>query len=144
VSSLINYENYSRPFAGGFGQFAGGFGQETQGSWFRRNWTWVLQVIGLAFVAGGMVAKKYVDREVPQQEKITPDDWQRLVTSVQQIYPRMPRGDIERKLCEVFGARSPYCTNVGLPLPVLAAEAPSIPSWLWIAALGVGAVLLLK
>lgn len=136
MSALITYENYTRPFAG--------FGQ-SQDTWFRRNWTFLLQVVGLAFVAGGMVAKQYIDREVPQTEKITPQDWEMLVVSVQQFYPKMPRSDIERRLCEVLGTRAPFCADI-VDFPLVAPEPPGmqIPQWLWIAALGVGAVLLLK
>lgn len=151
MSALITYENYTQPFAG-FGQGAGlaefgqGAGQgQPQETWFKRNWTFLLQVVGLAFMAGGMVAKQYVDTKVPQTAKITPQDWEMLVVSVQGFYPKMPRANIERRLCEVFGTRAPFCADI-LDLPVVAPEplGTQIPQWLWIAALGVGAVLLLK
>ena len=136
MSALISYENYTRPFAG--------FGQSSQQeTWFRRNWAFILQVVGLAFVAGGMVARKYIDREVPQTEKITPQDWDMLVASVQRFYPKMPRPDIELKLCELFGTRAPFCANL-VEFPEPERLGMRVPQWLWIAALGVGAVLLLK
>lgn len=138
MSSVTRYENYTQPFRG-FGQTT------TESSWFKRNWAFLMQVIGLAFVTGGMVARQYVDRQVPVSEKIGADDWDMMINAVQRIYPRMPRAEIERKLCELFGDRAPFCANI-MPVikPQIKPVSAELPSWVWLAAIGVGAVILLK
>lgn len=134
--ALVQYQNYTFPLAG--------FGQTTvaQSSWIKRNWGTVLQILGSLFVVSGTIVQQWINSRVPPEEKIASDDWETMVQAVQRMYPRMSRQDIEKKLCEVFGQRSPYCLPGGQIYP--APPSTGMPSWIWIVAIGAGAFLLLK
>lgn len=144
--ALIPYQNYTFPLRGlrGIGQTTRQPGTETsQGSWIKRNWGIVLQVLGSLFVVSGTIIQQWINSKVPAGEKIATDDWEMMVAAVQRMYPMLSRQQIEQKLCELFGARSPYCLPQGQIYPAPPAVT-GIPSWIWFVAIGAGAYLLLK
>ena len=144
--ALVHYQNYTFPFQT---PRPPQIGQTTlqpgtaQPSWIKRNWGMVLQILGSLFVVSGTLIQQWLNSNVPIGEKIATDDWETMIQAVQRIYPQLSRQDIEKKLCEVFGTRSPYCLPGGQIYP---APPPTtgMPSWMWLAALGAGAFLLLK
>lgn len=139
--ALVQYQNYTFPFRG--------FGQTslqpvtTQDSWTKRNWGTLLQILGSLFVVSGTIVQQWINSRMPAGEKIAADDWETLVQTVQRMYPQLSRQEIEKKLCELFGARSPYCLPGGIIYPA-PPTTTGIPSWIWMVAIGVGAFLLLK
>lgn len=156
--ALIPYQNYTFPLQGlmkipqpplqrgyiGIGQTTVQPGAKTsQGSWIKRNWGIVLQILGSLFVVSGTIIQQWINSKVPAGEEITTDDWEMMVQAVQRMYPMLSRQQIEQKLCELFGARSPYCLPQG-QIYLAPPTTTGMPSWIWLAAIGVGAYLLLK
>lgn len=132
--ALLQYQNYTFPFKG-FGQTTT---QLSQSSWIKRNWGTVLQILGSLFVVSGVVIQQWINARVPPGEQIASDDWETMVQTVQRMYPQLSRQEIENKLDEVFGQRSPRGQIYPAP------PATQLPSWIWIVAIGAGAFLLLK
>lgn len=137
--ALVQYQNYTFPLAG-MGQTTV---QTQQTSWIKRNWGTLLQILGSLFVVSGTIIQQWLNSRMPPGETVSTDDWETMVQTVQRMYPQLSRQDIEKKLCEAFGARSPYCLPSGQIYPAPPA-APGLPSWIWIVAIGAGAFLLLR
>lgn len=150
--AIIPYQNYTFPLRGLSGESGvlprfRGIGQTTvqtsQTSWIKRNWGVVLQILGSLFVVSGTIIQQWINSKVPADEKIAADDWETMVQAVQRMYPMLSREQIETKLCELFGTRSPHCLPQGQIYPAPPAVT-GIPSWIWFVAIGAGAYLLLK
>jgi hypothetical protein len=149
--ALVSYQNYTFPLRGLSsptpGASLGLWGQTTvqaQTSWLRRNWGSVLQILGSLFVVSGTIIQQWINSNAPVGEQITTDDWEMMVQAVQRLYPQLSRQQIEAKLCEVFGTRSPYCLPGGQVYPAPPVTTTGIPSWIWLVAIGAGAFLLFK
>lgn len=142
--ALVSYQNYTFPLLRGLGQTTTQPGVVSQPSWFRRNWGIVLQILGSLFVVSGTIIQQWINSNAPADEKITTDDWEMMVQAVQRLYPQLSRQQIETKLCEVFGTRSPYCLPPGQVYPAPPVPTTGLPSWVWLVAIGAGVFLLLK
>lgn len=105
--ALIEYRNYEIPLAGGFGQ-------NVEPSWIRRNWPTVLQILGYVFVVGGVIAKQVVDKTVPPG-KIAVEDWEMIIQQTEKLNPHLSRQQVIQKLCDLFGARAPFCADMAIP-----------------------------
>lgn len=146
---IINYDNYDLPFAG-FSQ------AQHRPSWIRRNWPTIMQVLGYTFLMSATVGRSIIDRTVPKDAEIGPDDWAMLMQAAQKINPTISQSEAATKLCQLFGSRAPMCRDL-LPgqqpviMPIskgVTGEAPGtimgIPAWALLGGLGLVAVMLFK
>lgn len=108
--------------------------------WLQKYWDILLMAVGTLLTAIGTFgfvtreawerAKKQIDENIPKDEKLTEEDFQKLVDTLHAQFPNIERKKIEEVLRQILYPRVPAKKKKEIP-------------WVWIA-IGVGALWLLS